>query len=129
MSELLLTSQWTKDINPDPLTSAGPSPIFGKARQASTTDNIVDLLCTVGAWIVNASAMIASFEVAEFAASLSAYDDNFSTRAVVLWSVTAVAWAAATSILVAVFRWAIKGNLRGAEVEGAHESVKEGFQG
>ena len=129
MSESLLTSQWAIDINPDRLTSVGSSLVLGEARQASTTDNIVDLACTVGAWIVNASAMIASFEVSEFAASLSAYDDNFSTRAVVLWSVTAVAGAAATSILVAVFRWAIKGNLRGAEVEGAHESVKEGFQG
>ncbi|CAM9909897.1 unnamed protein product, partial [Scytosiphon promiscuus] len=110
--------------------SSPPTDTSGKRqiRAAATTQNVIDLSCTLGAWIVNTSAMVASFEVAKLTASLSSYDDGFSTRAVVLWTTGAVAWAIATSLLVGLFQWVIRAKFRQPTAQGVCRWMDQSFR-
>lgn len=71
---------------------------------------MIDLTCTLAAWLLNALSIVGSFEVTELVASKLSYD-AYGSRVIVLWTVAAVVWALNTSLLILVFKWCLIGDL------------------
>lgn len=82
--------------------------------------DLIDATCTLGAWILQGTAFVVSFEATKFVASLSTYDDNLSTRTVALSVVAFTSWAFAASVLLAAFKWIFVGDFNLPSTAGMH---------
>ncbi|CAB1113754.1 unnamed protein product [Ectocarpus sp. CCAP 1310/34] len=78
-------------------------------RTDSLAENFVDAACSLGAWLLNALALVTTLEATKFCAEFSPRHSTVST--VVLSMFAIMAWALSTAVLLALFRWTIGGNL------------------
>lgn len=74
--------------------------------------NFIDATSTLGALLLTGVALVATLETTKFAATLSSYDDGFSTRAVLLSTVAAISWGFVTSVLLGVSGLFVGGSRR-----------------
>lgn len=89
-------------------------------QAATSSVDLIDAKCTLGAWILQGTALVVSFEATTLVASLATYDDNLSTRTVALSAVAFTSWAFAASVLLAAFKWIFVGDLHRPSTTGRY---------
>lgn len=72
----------------------------------------VDVISSVGSWLVNGLALVGAYEVSQVLLRVPALRDNAVQAFLVVGTAVAIAWMVLVAVLVVMYKWIVIGNLR-----------------
>lgn len=88
-----------------------PCPCEGSSGCA--TEHFVDAACTLGAWLLNVSTLVVTYEATRLGAVFAPRHSN-----IMLQTLALAVWASTMAVLLPLFQWVIGGNFHRASFAG-----------
>lgn len=87
---------------------------------------LVDVISSVGSWLLNGLAMIGAYEVSQVLLRVPALRDNPVQAFLVVGTTVVIAWMVLVAVLVVVYKWIVIGNLR--HMSNGKETLQRGAE-
>lgn len=72
----------------------------------------IDIVTSLGSWLLNVSALIGAYEVSRALLSVPTLRDNAAQSFVVVGTMVVVSWMVFVGVLVVAYKWVVVGNLQ-----------------